>query len=135
MIEVSRSDVGGERGDIAREKEFGFERRGVKVICRESKCTGLGNFILYSVNHVIELRRGGGGYREFVIREFLTCDGLVLFFEHVPVFVNLCDIAQSVFVVFYCGGRIHDLSDKGFFAGGTDNCGHGLFVGYGCSIG
>ena len=40
---MSRSEDGGEDGDRTREYEFGFERRGVRVIWRDRKCTGLGN--------------------------------------------------------------------------------------------
>ena len=54
---------------------------------------------------------GWGGYREFMVGESFACDVFVLF-ECFPIFMNLCYIAQSVFVVFYCGGRNHDLPDE-----------------------
>jgi hypothetical protein len=77
----------------------------------------------------------GWGYREFMVGDGFACDVFVLLFECFPIFMNLCYIVQSVFVVFYCGGRNHDLSDERFFTCGTDYCGHGLFVGGGSSIG
>ena len=60
--------------------------------------------------------RGGvcvsGGYSEFIVGEGFACAVFLLLFECFPIFMNLCYIAQSVFVVFYCGGRNHDLSDE-----------------------
>ena len=113
-------------------KSLGLNGGGSRLF--EGKETGLvlGTLSLYSFELIL---KEGRGYREVKVGKFFTCDVVVLLFECIPIFVNLRDITQSVLVVFYCGGRIHDLSDERFFPNGTHHGSHGLFVGRGSSIG